>query len=65
MGEQRDDEALTAEELAAQSGEELPNREVMSILPVPADGGFVYIEPTESTDPPPPEETEDGGQVSW
>jgi hypothetical protein len=59
-----DKEGLTAEELAAQSGEALPDREVMSILPVP-DGGFVYIEPTDTTDPPPPEETEDGGQVSW
>ncbi len=57
-------EGLTAEELAAQSGEPLPDRELMSVLPQP-DGGFVFIEPTESTDPPPPEETEDGGTVNW
>jgi hypothetical protein len=50
---QKPDE-LTEEELEAQRGEELPDREVMSILPQP-DGGFVYIEPTvePGTEPPP------------
>ena len=59
-----DQDALTPEELEAQSGEALPDRELMSVLPQP-DGGFVFIEPTETTDPPPPEETEGGGQVDW
>jgi hypothetical protein len=67
MAEHPENEGLTDKELAAQSGEALPNREVMSVLPQP-DGGFVFIEPTDpTTDPPPPEDdpTEDGGQVSW
>jgi hypothetical protein len=54
---------LSDEELA-QSGQELPDREVMSTLPAP-DGGFVFIEPVDPTTDPPPEETDDGGQVSW
>jgi hypothetical protein len=45
---------LTREELDNLAGEELPDRELMSILPQP-DGGFVYIEPTvePGTEPPP------------
>lgn len=65
MAEHPENEGFTDEELAARSGEPLPNRGVMPAQP---DGGFVYIEPTDpTTDPPPPEEetTDDGGQVSW
>ena len=66
MGEKK---RLTEEELAAQQGEPLPNREVMSVItsepqPLPATGDDIHIHPVEGErtlpidEKPPPTEGE-------
>jgi hypothetical protein len=64
MTEKTEKDALSTEELEAQSGEELPDREVMSILPQP--DGFVYIEPAVEPDPgDPPADDPKIHHVDW
>jgi hypothetical protein len=54
MTKKKKAEALTPDELEAQEGEALPDREVMSILPV-TDSALPPLYPHEVV-PPPPEE---------
>jgi hypothetical protein len=45
---------LTPEELEAQEASPLPDREVMSVLPVP--GSEIHIDPFPGLEPPPEDE---------
>ena len=48
MGEKKKEQELTAEELEEQNGEELPDREVMSLITPPAGAdGIATIAPDE------------------